>query len=98
MFQSLVGVNALNWWHLPRGCHSVHLKKMDGYDSGEDLFLMQSNFRRDEDINTQQAIEAVDSLDQFLDYVYRQLSNGEPVMLAFPINRKFIRIDQRYSA
>ena len=49
---------------------------------------MQNNFHSDEDINTQQAVEATDTLDQFLDYDHRQFSNGEPVELLDFSNRK----------
>ena len=34
----------------------------DEYDSGEDLFVMQGTFLSEEDVNTQGAIDAVNSL------------------------------------
>ena len=41
---------------------------MDGYESGDDLFLMQNSFHIEEEITTQKAVETADALDQFLDY------------------------------
>ena len=60
---------------------------MDGYDSGDDFFLTQNSFRDidEEEINTQAAVKAVDSL---LEYGSDTLSPGEPVELLDFSNQK----------